>query len=182
MRSAQACGISIPNRQRCLLQAEAPNVLWRPPTCLQGAVKQWNSICGSDLRRAIFSKKVGQGLQRCWRRNEQPPLSPGGLLPSASHTASVEVKKADLTSPHDCSCNHHCRTVGRGHTLRLRHRGSGIGLPGVSAPIFFTRRLESLETSATWQEAHALYSCSVPATIPGLVFIISFNPCSASAR
>lgn len=74
----QAWGDSLHGRQRCITQAEVPNVPWRPPTCLQGAVKQWNSICSSDLRRAIFSKKVGQGLQQCCLRTELPPLSPGG--------------------------------------------------------------------------------------------------------
>lgn len=143
----------------------SPNVLWHPPTCLPGAVKQRNSICGSDLRGAIFSKKVGQGLQRCCLRNEQPPLSPGGLF--ISHTADVEVRKADLASSHDRS--RHCgATPGKTHT-HVWDRGLCLALPRVLAPGFL-RRLESLQ--GTWWEALILCSHYIPATVLGLTCII----------
>ena len=114
--SVQTCGISMLG-QPCATEVGTPAHQMcsdtHPPVYC--AVKQRNSICGSDLRGAIFSKKVGQGLQRCCLRNEQPPLSPGGLFTS-SHAAGVEVQKADLTTSHDCSHNRHCRATWGKHT------------------------------------------------------------------
>lgn len=80
-------GSHAPQKQRLLLTKCA----LMPTHLLTDAVKQWNSICGSDLRGSIFSKKIGQWLQRCCLRDEQPFFSLEGSL--TSHTASVEVRR-----------------------------------------------------------------------------------------
>lgn len=138
-------------------------------------MKQRNSICGSDLRGAIFSKKVGQGLQRCCRRNEQPPLPSGGLLTS-SLAARVEVRKADLTSSHDSCCSCYCgATEGESHISKTEAR---VWVCLGSWPQSSSRDENPFRKHLKrGRRLIVLYTSYVPAAVLCSICFISFNPC-----